>query len=70
MTIVPGTGLIEIENTSNLAGGSVYPLANTTEIIDRAHAAGLPVHLDGARIFNASVALGNPSRNSPEILTR
>jgi threonine aldolase len=52
------TGLIELENTSNLAGGSVYPLANTTDIVDRAHAAGLPVHLDGARIFNASVALG------------
>jgi threonine aldolase len=52
------TGLIEIENSSNLAGGSVYPLANTNDIVDHAHAAGLPVHLDGARIFNASVALG------------
>ena len=52
------TGLIELENTSNLAGGSVYPLANTHDIVDRAHAAGLPVHLDGARIFNASVTLG------------
>ena len=52
------TGLIELENTSNLAGGSIYPLATTNDIIDRAHAAGLPVHLDGARIFNASVATG------------
>ena len=52
------TGLVEIENTSNLAGGSVYPLTVTNEIVDQAHAAGLPVHLDGARIFNASVALG------------
>jgi threonine aldolase len=52
------TGLIELENTSNLAGGSVYPLENTNGIIERAHAVGLPVHLDGARIFNASVALG------------
>jgi len=52
------TGLIELENTSNLAGGSVYPLEVSDEICDRAHAAGLPVHLDGARIFNASVALG------------
>jgi len=51
------TGLIEIENTSNLAGGSVYPLEVCGEICERAHAAGLPVHLDGARIFNASVAL-------------
>jgi threonine aldolase len=52
------TGLIELENTSNLAGGSVYPLEVSNEIADGAHAAGLPVHLDGARIFNASVALG------------
>ena len=52
------TGLVELENTSNLAGGSVYPLQVSDEICDRAHEAGLPVHLDGARIFNASVALG------------
>jgi threonine aldolase len=53
-----GTGLIELENSSNLAGGSVYPAEVADEICDRAHAAGLPVHLDGARIFNAGVALG------------
>ena len=52
------TALIELENTSNLAGGSVYPLAASDNIVDHAHAAGLPVHLDGARIFNAGVALG------------
>jgi len=52
------TGLVELENTSNLAGGSVYPLEVSNDIADRAHAAGLPLHLDGARIFNASVALG------------
>ncbi len=54
------TGLIEIENTSNLAGGSVYPQAVADQICDGAHALGLPVHLDGARIFNAGVALGKP----------
>jgi threonine aldolase len=54
------TGLIELENTHNLGGGSVYPAAQVEEICDRAHALGLPVHLDGARIFNASVALGQP----------
>lgn len=54
------TGLVEIENTSNLAGGSVYPLAISDSICDHAHEAGLPVHLDGARIFNAGVALGRP----------
>lgn len=52
------TGLISLENTSNLAGGSVYPLGISDDICDQAHAADLPVHLDGARIFNASVALG------------
>ncbi len=52
------TGLVELESTSNLAGGSVYPREIADEICDRAHEAGLPVHLDGARIFNAGVALG------------
>jgi threonine aldolase len=52
------TGLVELENTSNLAGGSVYPLEVSDEICDRAHAASLPVHLDGARIFNAATSLG------------
>jgi threonine aldolase len=52
------TGLVSLENTSNLAGGSVYPQEVSDEICDQAHAAGVPVHLDGARIFNASVALG------------
>ena len=52
------TALIELENTANLAGGSAYPLANIDDIVDHAHAASLPVHLDGARIFNASTTLG------------
>ena len=52
------TGLVSLENTSNLVGGTVYPPQVSDEICDRAHAAGLPVHLDGARIFNASVYLG------------
>jgi threonine aldolase len=52
------TGLISLENTANLAGGSVYPPEVAEEICDRAHQIGLPVHLDGARIFNASVACG------------
>jgi len=53
------TGLITLENTSNLAGGSVYPLEISNHICDRAHQARLAVHLDGARIFNASVASGH-----------
>ena len=51
------TGLIEIENTANLAGGRVTPLAVMEEIWESAKAYKLPIHLDGARIFNASVAL-------------
>jgi threonine aldolase len=52
------TGLIELENTHNVAGGSVYPPAVFDEICDRAHSVGLRVHLDGARIFNAAAHLG------------
>lgn len=52
------TGLIALENTHNMAGGTVYTEAQLTEICAHAHDAGLPVHLDGARIFNAATALG------------
>jgi threonine aldolase len=54
------TGLIEIENTHNMAGGTVYPLAVIRRIAEGAHAHGLPVHMDGARVFNAAAALGVP----------
>ena len=54
------TGLIALENTHNMAGGTVTPPDVLNEVCDRAHEAGLPVHLDGARVFNASVALGIP----------
>lgn len=52
------TGLIEIENTANLAGGSVTPIAVLEEIWTNAKERKLPTHLDGARIFNAATALG------------
>ncbi len=52
------TGLIEIENTANMAGGRVTDLATMEEICGRAKERKLRVHLDGARIFNASTALG------------
>jgi threonine aldolase len=54
------TGLIWLENTISLAGGTVFPQGQADEICDRAHEMGLPVHLDGARIFNAQTALGRP----------
>ncbi|MEO6052018.1 MAG: GntG family PLP-dependent aldolase [Pyrinomonadaceae bacterium] len=52
------TGLICLENTHNFAGGSVMTVSACAEICEKSHAVGLPVHMDGARIFNASVALG------------
>src|SRR5438105_1653513 len=54
------TGLVSIESTHNMAGGTVYPPEVIEEICDAAHDAELPVHLDGARIFNAAVALNRP----------
>jgi threonine aldolase len=51
------TGLISLENTHNMAGGTVTPLDVLEEIWAGAKHAGLPVHLDGARIFNAAVYL-------------
>jgi threonine aldolase len=54
------TGLVSLENTHNMAGGTIYPPDAAEEICDRAHEAGLPVHLDGARIFNAAVAQKKP----------
>jgi threonine aldolase len=59
------TGLVWLENTHNLAGGTVTPPAVFDEICDESHALGLPVHLDGARVFNASVALGIPVDRLP-----
>jgi threonine aldolase len=52
------TALVCLENTVNMAGGMIHPTAQVDQICGGAHAAGLKVHLDGARIFNAAVALG------------
>lgn len=51
------TGLIALENTHNMAGGTLYTREQIDDICKRAHEAGIPVHLDGARIFNAATAL-------------
>jgi threonine aldolase len=51
------TALVCLENTHNMWGGTVYPTAQVDEICEGARAAGLKVHMDGARIFNAAVAL-------------
>jgi len=54
------TGLVCLENTHNAAGGRIWPLSVARGILEVAHAHGIPVHLDGARIFNASVATSVP----------
>jgi threonine aldolase len=53
----PQTALICLENTHNMAGGTVYPTAVASEICDRAHELEIHVHLDGARVFNAATYL-------------
>ena len=54
------TGLIAMENTHNMAGGTVTSLPVLEEVWAGAAERGLPVHLDGARVFNAATALGVP----------
>lgn len=55
------TGLVAAENTANLAGGTVCGPDRAAAIGEAARRHGLPTHLDGARIFNAAVALGVPA---------
>ena len=50
--------LLVLENTHNIAGGTVVTAADMTASIEAAHALGLRVHVDGARLWNAAVALG------------
>lgn len=57
----PARGVLCLENTHNAAGGTVMSLDQMDRLAQLAHHAGVPVHLDGARIFNAAVALGVPA---------
>jgi threonine aldolase len=52
------TGAVVVENSANMAGGTVYGRPQIDAILALAAARGLPVHLDGARVFNAAAALG------------
>ena len=54
----PKTRLVILENTHNRCGGAVLDEDYTRQVADIAHQAGFPLHLDGARIFNAATALG------------
>jgi threonine aldolase len=62
----PRTGCVAVENTHNRCGGAVLSREDMAVVADVAHAAGIPVHLDGARIFNAAVALGVPASELAE----
>jgi threonine aldolase len=56
----PRTRCIVVENTSNGGGGTVWPLATWDGVVDVAHRHGLAVHVDGARLWHAGIALGAP----------
>ena len=60
---LPPTSLICLENTHNRAGGTVVPLADMQAVFEVACRHNIPVHLDGARIFNASIASGIPVKD-------
>jgi threonine aldolase len=57
---IPQTGLVCLENTHNRHGGTCCTPEEIEAVAAVAHAAGVPVHLDGARLFNAAVAQGRP----------
>jgi len=54
----PRTSLVVIENTHNRGGGSIWPVDQVRAVCDKAHELGLRVHMDGARLMNACIALG------------
>ncbi len=59
----PVTKLVSVENTHNYCGGRVLPVSYMDEVADLAHSHDLALHVDGARIWNAAVALGtSPAR--------
>ena len=57
----PRTSVLAIENPHNTHGGTVYPLDELRELVAAARGFGVRVHLDGARLLNASVATGVPA---------
>jgi threonine aldolase len=57
----PVTKLVSLENTHNSSGGRVWPLDELAAVVDTSRELGLRVHLDGARVVNAAVALGVPA---------
>jgi threonine aldolase len=58
---LPRSRLVSVEQTTNMAGGRVWPLSQLREVVDVAREAGLRLHMDGARLMNAVVASGVPA---------
>lgn len=58
----PRTAVVAMENTHNGAGGTVFPLDEARAVAQVCRQAGVAVHLDGARLFNAQAATGTPAR--------
>jgi threonine aldolase len=58
----PRSRILELENTHNMGGGSIWPLAQLQAVCAVAHQHGLVTHLDGARLLNAVVASRIPAR--------
>jgi threonine aldolase len=58
---IPRASVLAVENTHNSAGGAVWPTDWMAAVVETARELGLAVHLDGARLANASVALGVPA---------
>ena len=56
----PKTGMVSLENTQNLLGGLVLDRSDVEQVADVAHEHDLPLHIDGARLFNAAVSLNIP----------
>ncbi|ODU31475.1 MAG: low specificity L-threonine aldolase [Lysobacterales bacterium 69-70] len=54
----PRQRLVEVEQTANLGGGTIWPLAQLQAVAAAAHGRGLLTHMDGARLLNAAVATG------------
>ena len=57
----PPQTLLEVEQTANFGGGSVWPLEKLNAVLDAAHAQGMATHMDGARLMNAVIAAGIPA---------
>ncbi|MBP6078392.1 MAG: threonine aldolase family protein [Xanthomonadales bacterium] len=59
----PQPSLVCVEQTANLGGGSIWPLAQLNAVAELAHERGLRTHMDGARLLNASAATGISARD-------